>query len=167
MDRGAGNDELEFDTYVRHVRSRLLRQAYALCHDRDEADDLVQVTLSKIYLCWQRLGRREELTAYTRQTLVRTYAAEHRHARWRYEEPGTEPPDRAGAAPPVDVRMALIAALQRLGSRQRAVVFLRFWSDLSTESTAAVLGCSPGTVRSQTHRALATLRGTLLVDGWS
>jgi RNA polymerase sigma factor (sigma-70 family) len=63
--------------------------------------------------------------------------------------------------------MALIAALQRLGSRQRAVVFLRFWSDLSTESTAAVLGCSPGTVRSQTHRALATLRGTLLVDGWS
>jgi RNA polymerase sigma-70 factor (sigma-E family) len=166
MDRGARDDEVEFDRYVRGVRSHLLRQAYALCHDRDEADDLVQATLSKIYCCWHRLGRRDELAAYARQTLLRTYVAERRRARWRYEEHRIEPPDGACVLPPVEARMALIAALRKLGMRQRAVVFLRFWSDLSTEQTAEVLGCSPGTVRSQTHRALTTLRATLVIDGW-
>jgi RNA polymerase sigma-70 factor (sigma-E family) len=166
MDCGVGNEQADFDRYVRGVRGRLLRQAYTLCHDRDEADDLVQVTLSKIYYCWHRLDRRDELTAYTRKTLVRTYVAERRNARWRYEEPSIEPPDTACLQPSVEARTVLITALRRLGRRQRAVIFLRFWSDMSIERTAEVLGCSPGTVRSQTHRALTTLRSMPVFDGW-
>jgi RNA polymerase sigma-70 factor (sigma-E family) len=165
MDRVARIQDDEFDRYVRGVRGRLLRQAYQLCRDRDEADDLVQTTLSKIYSYWHRLARREELTAYARTTLLRTYVAERRHARWRYEQPSIEPPDVAGVPPPVESRMVLLAAMRQLGRRQRAVVFLRFWDDLSIERTAEVLGCSPGTVRSQTHRALTTLRAMLAIDG--
>lgn len=159
-------DELEFEQYVRGVRGRLLRRAYLLCRDRYEAEDLVQLTLTKIYRYWPRLARHDELLAYTQKTLLRTYTAQRRLARWRYEEPGTEPPDRAYLPSTVEYRTALVAALRRLGTRQRAVVFLRFWSDLSTERTAEMLGCSPGTVRSQTCRALSTLRSELIAQGW-
>lgn len=161
----AGSGEnVEFNLFVTSNRSRLHREAYRICGDWHEADDLVQMTLFRLHLHWGRLSRRTALGAYTRRVLVRTFLTEHRRAHWRCETTALVPCELAEwsfALASVDDRMMLLPALRRLGPRQRAVVTLRFFHDLSVEQTARVLGCTPGTVTSQTVRALDTLRRDL------
>lgn len=153
-----------FDVYAHTVRNWLHREAYRLCSDWHEAEDLVQLTLHKVHRRWEHLDGRDVLGGYTHRTLLRTYLNERRRPRWRYEICLADVPDRPTSLPGDqmnETHTALMTAVRQLGSRQRAVIALRFWQDLSVEQTATALGCTPGTVTSQTHRALARLRVTL------
>jgi RNA polymerase sigma-70 factor (sigma-E family) len=150
-----------FANYFAARAGAMRTTAYLLCGDWHRADDLVQAAFTKLYLAWNRVSRHEVLDAYVRRMVVTAFVDERRRAFWRRERL-TEPPD-TGAAPqaPVEDRVVLIRALADVPPRQRAVLVLRFWEDLSVEETAALLRCSPGTVKSQAARGLATLR-TLL-----
>ncbi|WFE22480.1 SigE family RNA polymerase sigma factor [Solwaraspora sp. WMMD937] len=152
---------VEFEAFVRVIRRWLRREAYDICGDWHEADDLVQVALWNVYQRWDRLERRAELGAYARRAMVRSFLTERRRSRWQREVPLSVAADAVQAMDShtsVDDRSILLPALRRLGSRQRTVVTLRFFRDLSVEQTARALGCAPGTVTSQTVRALETLR---------
>lgn len=150
-----------FDNLAQMIRPALRRQAFQLCGDWHEADDLVQITLWRIYLRWDALTEHEQLAAYFRRTLLRTYLQEHRRPRWRFEASWAQPPDGIPEGPVIDECIVLRAAVSQLAARQRAVITLRFLLDLSVQQTAVMLGCTTGTVTSQTHRALATLRRDL------
>jgi RNA polymerase sigma factor (sigma-70 family) len=160
------DDLADFEEFVRAVRARLFREAYRLCGDWHEADDLTQITLERLQARWSAMTRHSELWAYTRVTLQNAYLAEHRRARWRHEVSRSEFPEGppAPALPDVELRLLLKAALGRLGPGQRAVLALRFWQDLSVQATAQILACSAGNVTSQTNRALHTLRALLAAE---
>lgn len=154
------------EAFVAFASSRqrgLLRSAFLLCGDKAEAEDLVQTTLLNLYRSWAKASRADSLDAYTRRVMVNAYLRNAR--RRRHEHEGHDVPVPRQASGPDDdrvlMRQVLLAALGRLGPRGRAVVILRYWDDLSVEETAAVLRCSPGTVKSQASRALARLRATL------
>jgi RNA polymerase sigma-70 factor (sigma-E family) len=158
------NDAQEgFADYVRLCRGWLRSEAYRLCHDWHEAEDLVQVTLYQVYRRWDQLTARDQLTAYVRRTLLCAYLGERRRPRWRYEISQLHLPEMSEPArtPSVDEQIFMITVLNQLGPRQRTVVALRFYADLSVEQTATAMGCSVGTVTSQTHRALNALRRAL------
>jgi RNA polymerase sigma-70 factor (sigma-E family) len=143
----------------------LRRVAYLLCQDWHRADDLVQTAITKLYVHWRRVSKLENLDAYVRAVLVNTYLAEQRTTWWRRVVPIQSPRERDAAAvtADLDVALDLAAALAALPARQRAAVVLRHYCDLSVEEAADVLQCSPGTVKSQTSRGLATLRAALAV----
>jgi RNA polymerase sigma-70 factor (sigma-E family) len=158
------DDEAEFRDYAQ-ARIKPLRQtAYLLCGDWHLADDLVQTTLTKLYAAWRRVYRRDAVDAYTRQILVRSYLSERRRP-WRREHPTAFVPDTAaGQSDSHDERDRLMSALSRVPARQRAVLVLRYWDDHSISTTAEMLGCSQGTVKSQAARGLAALRVVLEHD---
>lgn len=149
----------DFDEFVAEYSGRLLRTAFLLCGDRGHAEDLLQTALLRTARRWQ--VARDNPTAYTRQVLVRLAKDRRRAAHRRVTESALTESDVAGAdcvSERVVVRDVLLRATAELPPRQRAVLVLRFFDDLSVEQTAEVLGCTPGTVKSQTHRALAKLR---------
>lgn len=148
----------EFRRFVAERSAALLRLAYLLCADRGLAEDVLQNALVKGYLRWPRIASNPE--AYLRRVIVTTVADERRRP-WRREQPAAEVPDRPDPAEPysaVEVRAQLLQALAALPPRQRAVVVLRHWVGLDPDSVAELLGCSSGTVRSQTARGLDRLR---------
>jgi len=150
--------DVAFDEYVVARSAALLRTAYLLTGNRADAEDLLQTTLAKTYLAWDRIRDHEAIDAYVRRTMVNTQTSF-----WRRRRPEAlydEPPERPGrdAHADSDLHDALWKALGRLGRRQRAIVVLRYYEDLSEAETAAVLGVSVGTVKSTTSRALALLR---------
>jgi RNA polymerase sigma-70 factor (sigma-E family) len=148
------------------ARSDTMRAtAYLLCGDWHRAEDLVQVAFTKLYLAWDRVARHETLDGYLRQTLVRTFLDERRLGWWRRVRVTSSLPEPAGVTHPADDRLDLIAALATVPRRQRAVLILRYWEDLSVEETAALLNCSTGTVKSQAARGLVTLRTRLTLIG--
>jgi RNA polymerase sigma-70 factor (sigma-E family) len=152
--------EREFAEYVA-ARSRLLcTTAYLLCGDWHRAEDLTQIALTKLYVAWRRIDRRESVDAYARRVLVRSLLDEKRRP-WRREQTVRELPELPGPADRTDDRVDLLAALAGLPARQRAAVVLRYWSDLSITETAAVLGVTEGTVKSSSSKGLAALRGAL------
>jgi RNA polymerase sigma-70 factor (sigma-E family) len=154
--------EDEFVAYVAASSAYLRSTAFVLCGDWHRADDLLQVTFLKLYRVWPRLVRRGELDGYARRMVVRAFLSENRR-KWRSREhlPG-ELPD-GPAAPESDhaQRLSVRAALDGVPPKQRAVLVLRYWNDLSVDETAAALGCAAGTVKSQSARGLATLRELL------
>jgi RNA polymerase sigma-70 factor (sigma-E family) len=144
----------------------LVRLAFGLTGDRWMAEDIAQTALAKAYVAWRRVSRADDPDAYLRRILVN--ASNRRFRRRRVTEQPGDPPETAveGPADLVSERAALLAALRQLPPRQRAVVVLRYWEDLTDAQIAATLGCSPGTVRSQLSRALAKLRtSTALGEG--
>ncbi|MGC4886132.1 SigE family RNA polymerase sigma factor [Micromonospora sp. DT227] len=154
-----GRDD-EFRDYVSARLEPLRRTAYLLCRDWHTADDLVSITLSKLYRNWRRARDADNLDAYVRGMLTNAWLDERRRP-WRRERSTDDVPDRADLAagePDVGEREVLLDLLGRLAPRRRAVVVLRFYCDLSVEETAQVLGVSSGTVKSQAARALETLR---------
>ncbi|MBT2212087.1 sigma-70 family RNA polymerase sigma factor [Actinomadura sp. NEAU-AAG5] len=153
-----------FSTYVKQVRPELRRRAFLLCGDWFEADDLTQKTLVKVFLQWPRLDNREKLTGFTRTVMVHIYISERRAARWTREVLADRDPEPAPCDQHPFDHQPLLSALDRLAHRQRATIVLRFWEQLSVREIADVLGCAPATVRSQTSRALATLRFLLRRD---
>ena len=156
--------EDEFVTYYAARAAQLRNTAFLLCGDWHLAEDLTQTTFTKLYRAWSRIDRHEVLDQYARQVLLRTFLDERRRP-WRREKP-TLPDDAVldVTAPEVrgsEDREVLRAALQQVPKRRRAVLILRFWADLSVEQVATILGCTTGTVKSQTSRGLADLREAL------
>lgn len=157
---GFGGDiALEFDEFARSRQAQLRRAAYLLCGDWHLAEDLTQTALAKLYAVWRKV-RMDSPDSYARKVLFRTFVDETRRRRW-WERPGSRQYDVAAPADDPDLRLVLLAALRQVPARSRAVLVLRFWEDQSVEETAAALGCSTGTVKSQTSRGLATLRRIL------
>ena len=158
---GRAVDRGSFDDFVATRSTRLLRTAYLLTHDRALAEDLVQTSLAKAWFAWGRIDGQPD--AYVRRVMVNTYSSWWRR-RWNGEEATAELPERGAGTRGrtedgrVDDRTDLWRALARLPKRQRAVVVLRFYEDLSEIETAEILQCSVGTVKSQASRALAKLR---------
>ncbi|WP_031077051.1 SigE family RNA polymerase sigma factor [Streptomyces sp. NRRL WC-3742] len=152
----------EFTEYVASRSGWLRRVAYLLCGDWHRADDLVQETITKLYVNWSRASRVENLDGYTRRILVNTFLAEQRSPWWRRTIRSATDPDAAVARDvDLDAALDLRRALAALPPRQRAAVVLRYYCDLTIEQAAEALGCSSGNVKSQSSRALDALRGTL------
>ncbi|GAA0402485.1 RNA polymerase sigma24 factor [Acrocarpospora corrugata] len=152
-------DRSEYDAFVAAAWTRLLRTAYLLTRDWGAAEDLVQTALLKTWLAWPRMG--DEREAYVRKIMVNVHVSWWRR-RWRWAEVTTgSPPARTQEADRMeqaDERELLWQALGRLPVRQRAVVVLRYFEDMTEAQAAQTLGCSVGTVKSQTSKALAKLR---------
>lgn len=150
--------EAEFHEFVVARWPRLVRTAYLLTGDRHHAEDLAQATLARTFQGWSRVRASASPDAYVHRIMVRCNAGRFRKR--RVVEHLGELPERgmSDATEQVEQRRALVAALQDLTKKQRSIVVLRFWSDLTEVETAEVVGCSVGTVKSQTHRALAKLR---------
>lgn len=147
----------EFEAYVAARGDALHRSAFLLTADHALAEDLVQTTLAKTWGAWRRIDGDPD--AYVRAIMVNTFSSWWRR-RWNGERPTETLPeglaDDHGEA--VSVRHGLVAALATLPRRQRAVIVLRFFDDLTEAQTAAAMATSIGTVKSQTAKALATLR---------
>jgi RNA polymerase sigma-70 factor (sigma-E family) len=155
-------NEREFVEYVQARMEWLRRLAYRLCGQWSAADDLVQECLVALYRHWRKASAAESLDAYVRAMLVHRYLAERQRSWTRLVRPVAEVIG-ASAAPMggAEHRVDLLAALEKLSRGQRAVLVLRYWEDLDVAQTAAALGCSPGTVKSQTSHAVAALRRLL------
>jgi RNA polymerase sigma-70 factor (sigma-E family) len=151
-----------FTAYVAGRRAHLYRTAYLLCGDAHRAEDIVQNALAKLYVAWPRASKADSVDAYVRRVIVNSHLDERRRP-WRREAPTED--DRLDRAAPTGVTPeesdALWTALRGLGPKQRRVVVLRHYWGLSVEETAADLGVSPGTVKSQTSAALEKLRTVL------
>ncbi|WP_337758462.1 SigE family RNA polymerase sigma factor [Kribbella shirazensis] len=143
-----------FDAFVAARSRALLRTAYLLTRDHALAEDLVQTALAKAWFHWSRI-REDNPEPYVRRILVTTYASWWRR-RWNGEIPTEELPE--SPTPNGEDGLDLWDAIGRLPRRQRAVVVLRFYEDLSEPETARLMGSSVGTVKSQTAKALAKLR---------
>lgn len=149
----------DFASYMAARQPALLRTAYLLTGNRADAEDLVQTALAKLYLSWHRVQRRDSVDAYVRRIMVNENASLWRRPFKRRETPTDELPEQAGAAPEYDDRSQLLwSFVQTLPRKQRAVVVLRYYEELSEAEVADVLGISVGTVKSQASRALAGLR---------
>ncbi|WP_309222749.1 SigE family RNA polymerase sigma factor [Micromonospora sp. CP22] len=158
--------EEEFRDFVAARSGALLRTAYLLTGDWGTAEDLVQTALTKTYLAWKRLGGIEAIEPYARRVMVNTSTSWWRR-RWHGERPTEVLPEHA-AVDEIDQQLdrdVLWRHLRALPARQRAVLVLRFYEDMSEAQTAALLEISPGTVKSQTSRALATLRRRIGSEG--
>ena len=150
-------DDEGFRAFVAARQRALLRSAWLLTGDWQSAEDLVQTALVRAWPHWRRLRDAEHAEAYVRRVMLNTFSSWWRR-RWRGETPTADLPDRAAEADDADVRAVLLDAVRLLPKRQRAVVVLRFFDDLTEARAAEVLGCSVGTVKSQAAKALATLR---------
>ena len=157
-----GSAEMEFEAFVAREGGRLLRFAVLLTGNRQDAEDLVQLTLLRAAGRWTAARQKPE--GYARTVLVNLA-----RDRWRASRRGTEsaaadldgqPAGGDGVSAVLD-RELLLRACRLLPVQQRAVLVLRYWEDRSIDDTAALLGCSAGTVKSHTHRALARLRQAL------
>jgi RNA polymerase sigma-70 factor (sigma-E family) len=148
-------DEAEFDAFVVARSPALLRTAYLLVHDDALAEDLLQTSLTKAWFAWRRIEGEPE--AYVRRILVTTSASWWRR-KWTRETPVADLPESAAVATEPSVWQDLWDAIGHLPGRQRAVVVLRYLEDRTEAETARLLGCSVGTVKSQSAKALAKLR---------
>jgi RNA polymerase sigma-70 factor (sigma-E family) len=147
-------DFMEFAT----VRGgQLFRTAWLLCGDWHLAEDLVQTALGKLYRSWRNISRADNPEAYARAVLVRSYVSYARR-RSSGERPFAVLPDMAGVQPDPALRLTLLAGLAQLSPKDRAVLVLRYWEDLSVEQTADQMGISAGAVRTRCQRALRQLR---------
>jgi RNA polymerase sigma-70 factor (sigma-E family) len=149
----------------------LRRSAYLFCGDWHFAEDLMQASLVKVYRAWSRVQRQDRLGNYARQVLLRTWLDEKRRP-WRRAETAAPVPDTPDISVDPDeqanrdwARDVVRTALLAVPPKQRAVVVLRYFDDLSVAETAQVMRCSEGTVKSQTARGLDALRAALRANG--
>jgi len=155
--------DADFAAYMQARQSSLLRTAYLLTGDRHTAEDLVQTAFAKLYLSWDRVQRQELVDGYVRRILVNEHNSLWRRAWKRREHSAEYETLHRLERPHHDTHddgtgSALWDVVQTLPRKARAVVVLRYYEELSEAETAAVLGISVGTVKSQTSRALAALR---------
>jgi RNA polymerase sigma-70 factor (sigma-E family) len=156
-----GDRDDEFTAFVTRSARRLRQTAFLLCGDWDRADDAVQTALVKLYLNWERVLSRNSMESFVRTTLVRGVIDESRRP-WRRERSCSELPD----TPRIDQlahdeRLLVRQVLDQVPPGQRAVLVLRYFEDCDVAETAKMIGCSEGTVKSQTARGLAKLRELL------
>ena len=148
-----------FRLFVRQQWGPLIRTAYLLTGDRGTAEDLVQAALEKTHRHWDRILRTDTPQVYVRRVMINTATSWWRRRR-AIEVPllGSDTVPAPDAYAQVEQRQQLLLALRRLPPRTQAVLVLRYFEDLSEAETARVLGCSPGSVKSQASRGLARLR---------
>jgi RNA polymerase sigma-70 factor (sigma-E family) len=152
----------DFIAFVRDASPQLLRTAWFVCGDPVQAEELVQAALEKIYLKWRRIDQ-GAATAYARKVVLNQHIDTRRR---RSREVLTDrAPDRAAAEHDVEDTAALVRALATLAPRERQVVVLRHYVDLSEQEVAETLGVGLGTVKSSASRGLAKLRETLVPKG--
>ena len=156
----------DFAEFVGACWSSLYRLAYLLAGSPSGAEDLLQTTLEKAYVRWARIRQLDHPEAYVRRMLANTAASSGRRA-WRGERPSDRLPERADASDemPMLDRALLWPLVCALPARQRAVIVLRYYEDLTEAQIAEVLGCAPGTVKSQASAAMSTLRRALAAAG--
>jgi RNA polymerase sigma-70 factor (sigma-E family) len=155
-------EELDFDAYFRARRDAVRRTAYLLCGDWHRADDHAQAAFVALHRHWRRIRDHGALDAWMRKTLVRSVVDESRRP-WRRERAVDAPVEVAvgDRSDGVATRHVLVDGLRSVPPRQRAVLVLRFLEGLDVAATAELLGCTPGTVKSQTAHGLAALRAVL------
>jgi RNA polymerase sigma-70 factor (sigma-E family) len=155
-------DEEQYTEYVTERLPALRRIAYLLCGDTHRADDIVQNAITRLYVHWRKARAAENIDAYVRTIVVRTFLNEQRTGWLAKVRLVSETPDHpAPPGPDVETTQVLHAALSRVPPKQRAVLVLRFLYDMSVAEVAGMLGCSPGNVKSQTSHGLAALRRQL------
>lgn len=153
--------EREYLAFVGARLPWLRRVAFLLAQDWHRADDLVQVAITRLYVHWHRARAAQNLDGYARRVLVNAFLGERR-SRWAsLVQLRPALPEAAVSDVDTDTRLTVQAALAKVPPRQRAVLVLRYHCDLSVAETAEILGCSTGTVKSQTSHGLATLRRLL------
>ncbi len=153
-------DEAAFSDYVTARRPQLFRTACLICGDPHRAEDVVQDALTRLYAAWDRVGRMENIDGYVRRIIVNAHYSDRRRP-WRRERV-SEPRDVAlEPGFPVEDADAIRTALRALPPGQRRVIVLRYIWNLSIEETAAELGISAGTVKSQSSDAVTALRRAL------
>lgn len=153
--------ERQTSSYEEFVVARspaLFRTAYLLTGSRADAEDLLQVTLVKVYAAWRRVVRADSPEAYARRILANAFVSSRRPARFTRERLVHSPPDAAAHDPDPDDRLALWPLVRALPPRQRAVVVLRYYEGLTEREIADTLRIAPGTVKSTASAALAALR---------
>lgn len=164
-DRGSGRTERDeqFHAFVIDRRPHLVHTATLLtAGDSHLAEDLVQATLTKLYVAWPAHQRAANPDAYVRRVLVNTLIDERRRIWRRREQPMAELPEvAAGATGAGPVADGLKRALRELPPKMRAAVVFRYFYDLGVAETADALDCTEGTVKSQTARGLDRLRAVL------
>ena len=152
----------EFQDFIAARGPALLRTAYLLTGDQQLSEDLVQTSLEKALRHWSKIRVPGAAEGYVRRIMYRENVSFWRQRRTR-EVPMAEPPEQLGPAPPGDAvedRIVMRTALMRLGARQRTVLVLRFYEDLTEAQVARAMGVTVGTVKSQTAKALDQLRRT-------
>jgi RNA polymerase sigma-70 factor (sigma-E family) len=156
----------DFAEFVTARWTSLYRLAYLLAASPTGAEDLLQTTLEVVYMNWSRIGRLEHAEAYVRRMLANTLVSSRRRA-WVRERPTDELPEDAdvSAEDPVLDRHLFWPLVCALPARQRAVIVLRYYEDLTEAQIAEVLGCAPGTVKSQSSAAIGALRRALAASG--
>ena len=165
MDGSTGARDEEFRAFVVARRPALLRLATLLtAGDEHLAEDLVQTALTRLYVAWRRVERDQGPEAYARRILVNAVVDERRRAWRRSETSRADLPEQASYAVDVENTDAVRRALAELGPRMRAAVVLRHWLGYDVSECAQLLGCSEGTVKSQTARGLDRLRELLSDD---
>jgi RNA polymerase sigma-70 factor (sigma-E family) len=156
-------DDAGFREFASARLDRIRHTAYLICGDWHTADDVVSTALLKLYKDWRRVSQVENLDAYLRRALVNAWLDDRRRP-WRREKSVSELPHRAVPAEDgsVNERLTVLQHLAALPPRQRAVIVLRFYCEVSVEETAQILQCSQSTVKTQTARALDTLRSSIV-----
>lgn len=152
----------DYDDFYVAVWPRLVRTTYAVCGDLGVAEDAVQTALAKAFRSWRRISRLEAPEAYVRRMAVNEVLNTRRRAHSRREVVRATLPDAPGlGSDEVEAHDEMWSAVSALPPRQRAVLVLRYYEDLSEQQIADALGCRPGTVKSQAAAALTTLRRRL------
>jgi RNA polymerase sigma-70 factor (sigma-E family) len=150
-----------FTEYMSARMPALRRLARLLCQDWTTADDLLQAAMTKTYVHWSKAARADNTDAYVRAILVREFV-EQRRASWTRRVSLTDrPPELPAITPDHENAIDLRTAVAALPPRQRAVLVLRYFCDLNVDQAADALGCAAGTVKSQTAKALSTLRAAI------
>lgn len=166
LDNGAVRDrDAEFTAYLHARQPSLLRTAYLLTGDRHTAEDVMQTSLAKLYLAWDKVNDRDSVDAYVRRIMVNENNSLWRRP-WKKREHASDVMPEAVYVDAYDEgrSAALWTVVQSLPPKARAVVVLRFYEQLSEAETADVLGISVGTVKSQCSRAVAALRDRVPAD---
>lgn len=161
--RDDDGERQRFTEYFAARREAVRRTAYLMCGDWHWADDLTQAAFIRLADGWHRIRDPQAVDAYLRTCLVRAFLSENRRLWRRRERSVAEPPEVAADddSEAVARRMLFARALAEVPPRQRVTLIYRFYQGLDVTETAAALGCSEGTVKSQTARGLAALRRAL------
>jgi RNA polymerase sigma-70 factor (sigma-E family) len=153
--------DAEFTEYMSARLPSLRRLAQLLCQDWSLADDLLQAAMTKTYVHWSRASGADNTDAYVRAILVREFVQDRRSGWARRVTLAERPVEAPAMAVDHDSALDLRAAVAVLPPRQRAVLVLRYFCDLNVDQTAQVLSCTPGTIKSQTAKALSALRAAV------
>ncbi|AXG14469.1 SigE family RNA polymerase sigma factor [Intrasporangium calvum] len=151
-------DEEAFRSFVMERQTVLRRRAFLLCGNWADGDELVQEALARVYVAWPRISPGAE-AAYTRRTMMNLYLNDQRKR--RREVLTDEPPEPALTEHDRELALTLTGLLKDLPDKQRAVIVLRFWEDLTVPQIAECTGVAEGTIKSQISRGIAVLRERL------